>query len=78
MGLRPPKREHTLPFFIVKIPRIGEIMWYFWICVWLTALCIISLSSIHVVTKGRISLLLVAESCCVVWMDHIDGHLGCF
>lgn len=71
-------------FFIVKIPRIGEIVRSFSIYVWLIALGITSSRSVCVVTRGRISLLLMAKSCCIVWMGHlfflppsIDGRLGC-
>lgn len=59
-------------------------MRYFSIYVWLIALDIMSSRSVCVVTKGRISLLLMAKSCCIVWMGHpfflppsIDGRLGC-
>ena len=53
--------------------------------IWLILLSLMPSRSIHVVRNGRISFLLMAESCAIVCIYHVfflysptDGHLGCF
>ena len=69
----------SLVYFVYEIPLIGEITWYLSFTKWLISLSMILSSSIHAVTKGKISFFLLLCSIplckCTSFIYFLSTHL---
>ena len=69
----------------LQIPCICVSIWYLSFSFWLTSLCIICSSFVHLIRTDPDAFLSMAEWYCIVYIYHsffiqsfVDGHLGCF